>query len=141
MNCEQVRQTVLESFDGPIRAEFRLAMDDHLATCDACRRFAEVQRMIDARLTEALPPPSLSAGFRRSLQQKLMDDPVAPTWSESLPDIAHLAGCAFAIILLLAVLPHYSRAILVAGGGFTLVTYFLQAVLRRSLEEPLEHTL
>jgi len=141
MNCEQVRQTVLGSFDGPIGAELRLALDDHLATCKACRRFAEVQHMIDARLTEALPPPSLSAGFRGSIQQKLADDRVAPIWSESLPDIAHLAGCSFGIILLLAVLPHYSRAILLAGGGFTLATYFLQAVLRRSLEGRLEPTL
>jgi anti-sigma factor RsiW len=134
MNCEQMREGVLESFDAPISAEVRLAIDHHLATCEACRRFARVQQMIDARLTEALPPPVLSSGFRRSLRQKLADDPVAPVWSESLPDIAHLAGCAFAIILLLVVMPNYSRTILVAGGGFTLVTYFLQAVLRSYLE-------
>ena len=138
MNCEQMRQTVQESFDGPIRADLRLAMDNHLATCDACRHFAEVQQMVDARLTEALAPPSLSAGFRSSLLQKLEDHPIAPTWSEALPDIAHLAGCAFGIILVLAVLPNYASTILVAGGEFTLVTYFLQAVLRRSLEERLE---
>ena len=134
MNCEQMRQTVQESFDGPIRADLRLAMDNHLATCDACRHFAEVQQMVDARLTEALAPPSLSAGFRRSLLQNLEDHPIAPTWSESLPDIAHLAGCALAILVLLLVLPQYSRTLLVTGAGFTTVTYFLQAVLRTSLE-------
>src|SRR5436305_4246275 len=134
MNCQQACQTVLESFDGPMVAELHLAMENHLATCEACRQFAEVQQAIDARLTEALPLLCLSAGFRGSLRRKLADDPVAPRWSESLPDIAHLAGCAFGIILLLLVMPKYSSTILMAGGGFTAITYFLQSVLRSSLQ-------
>ena len=133
MNCQQARETVLESFDGPMGAELHLAMENHLATCEACRQFAGVQLAIDARLTEALPLVSLSAGFRRALREKLADAE-APPWSESLPDIAHLAGCAFGIILLLLVMPKYSSTILIAGGGFTAITYFLQAVLRSSLE-------
>jgi len=133
MNCEQARETVLESFDGPLKAQLQLAMQDHITTCEACRRFAELQQTIDARLAEALPPPCLSVGFRRSLREKL-PEPAAPSWSESLPDIAHLAGCAFGVVLLLLTMPQYSNAILVAGGGFTVTTYFLQAVLRSSLE-------
>src|SRR5438067_11669671 len=105
MNCHQARQAVLESFDDPtIGAELHIAMENHLATCEACRQFAKVQQAIDARLTEALPLVSLSAGFRRSLQEKLADaEAKAPPWPESLPDIAHLAGCAFGMILLLLV--------------------------------------
>jgi hypothetical protein len=133
MTCEQACQTILKSFDGPIRVELHFAMDNHVATCDACRRFADVQQMIDARLTKALPPVSLSDGFRNALRQKIAD-PIAPGWPESLPDIAHLAGCASGIILLLLVLPKYSSMILMAGSGFTVITYFLQAVLRSSLE-------
>ena len=95
------------------------------------------QRTIDARLTAAVPVASLSSGFRRSLQQKL-NYPLVPSWPESLPDVAHLAGCGFAIILLLLVMPQHSRTVLLAGAGFTAVTYFLQAVLRSSLEN-LEH--
>ena len=133
MNCEQAREAVLYSLDGPITAERRLLMENHMATCEGCRRFAEVQRTIDSRLTASVRVASLSAGFRRSLQQKLYDQRV-PTWSESLPDIAHLAGCALGIVLLVLVLPQYSRIILLAGAGFTAVTYFLQAVLLTSFE-------
>ena len=137
MNCEQARQTLLDSLDGSIAAE-RLLMADHIATCEACRRFAEVQRALDARLTAAAAGASLSSGFRRSLQQKL-NDSLVPAWPESLPDVAHIAGCGLAIVLLLLVMPQYSRTVLLAGAGFTVITYFLQAVLRSSLEK-LEHT-
>jgi anti-sigma factor RsiW len=133
MNCEQARQTALDSLDGPIAAELRLLMEHHIATCQACRRFAEVQRAIDARLAAAVPVASLTSGFRTALQQKL-DDPPVPVWSEALPDIAHLTGCAFAIVLLLLVMPQYSRTVLLGGAGFTAITYFLQAVLRSSGE-------
>jgi anti-sigma factor RsiW len=137
MNCEQARQTLLDSLDGPITAELRLLVENHIATCEACRRFAEVQRTIDARLTAAVAVASLSSRFRRSLQQKL-NDPLVPSWPESLPDVAHLAGCGLAIMLLLLVMPQYSSTVLLAGTGFTAITYFLQAVLRSSLEN-LEH--
>ena len=138
MNCEQARQTLLDSLDGPIAAELGSPMEDHIATCEDCRRFAEVQRKIDARLTAAVPVASLSSGFRRSLRQKL-NATVAPSWQESLPDVAHLGGCGAAILLLLLVIPQYSRTVLLVGAGFTVITYFLQAVLRSSLED-LERT-
>jgi anti-sigma factor RsiW len=139
MNCAQARQTLLDCLDGPIAAELRLSMENHIARCQTCRRFAEVQRNIDARLTAAVPAASLSLGFRRALQQKL-SDPLVPSWPESLPDVAHLGGCALAILLLLLVMPQYSRTVLLAGAAFTAITYFLQAVLRSFLEN-LEHTL
>ena len=137
MNCVQARQTLLDCLDGPIDAELRLPMENHIARCQACRRFAEVQRKIDARLTAAVLVASLSSGFRRALQQKL-NAPLVQSWPESLPDVAHLVGCAVAVLLLLLVMPQYSSTVLLAGTGFTAITYFLQAVLRSSLEN-LEH--
>ena len=134
MNCEQARQALLDSLDGSIRAELGLHMEDHIATCETCHRFAEVQRMIDRRLTAAVPVASLSSAFRRSLQQKL-NHSFVPTWPESLPDIAHLGGCALGIVLLLLVMPQYPRTVLLAGICFSAVTYLLQAVLRSSLEK------
>ena len=133
MNCEQARQTLLDSLDGSITAELRLAIENHIATCEACQSFAEAQRAIDVRLTAAVPAVSLSSTFRRSLQQKL-NNPLVPSWPESLPDIAHLTGCAVAIAVLLLVFPQFSRVVVLAGTGFTAVTYFLQAVLRTSFE-------
>ena len=133
MNCEQARETLLDFFTGPIRAEVHLLMEDHIASCEACRRFADVQRTLDARLTETVRPVSLSPGFRSSLRERL-DRRHIPSWPESLPDIAHLVGCALGIVLLLLIVPQYSRIVLLAGSGFTVVTYFVQAVVRSSLE-------
>jgi len=133
MNCDEAREILLDSLAGPVDAGMESLMEGHVASCETCRRFAEVQRSLDARLAAAVPRVSLSSEFRRSLQTRLNRHPLR-TWSESLPDIAHLAGCALAIALLLLVIPHYSRTVLLAGTGFTAVTYFLQAVLRSSLE-------
>ncbi len=46
-------------------------------------------------------------------------------WPDFLPDLAHLAGCAFAIVLSLFLLPRYAGTVLSAGVAFTAVTYFL----------------
>ena len=133
MNCQQARETLLDSLIEPLRAEVQLSMEDHLVGCEACRLFAGVQTSIDARLTATVPAVSLSAGFRSSLRGRL-DRRQLPNWSESLPDIAHLAGCAVGIVLLLLILPQYSKIVLLAGSGFTVVTYFVQAVVRTSMD-------
>jgi hypothetical protein len=137
MNCEEAREMLLDSLAGPIAADIDL-MKNHIASCETCQRFAEVQRSLDARLTAAVPVVSLSSGFRSSLRTRLSERHPR-TWPEYLPDIAHLTGCALAITLLLLVMPQFSRTVLLAGTGFTAVTYFLQAVLRSSLER-LEQT-
>jgi hypothetical protein len=133
MNCEQAREILLNSLIEPVRAEVQSRMEDHLAGCETCRRFAGVQRSIDARLTATAPAVFLSAGFRSSLRERL-DHHRVPNWPESLPDIAHLAGCALGLLLLLLILPQYSRTVLLAGSGFTVVTYFVQAVVRSSVD-------
>ena len=49
-------------------------------------------------------------------------------------DAAHLAGCMCAIALCVLMLPFRPGPIVVAGLAFTLVTYFVQSVIRGSLE-------
>lgn len=133
MNCDEARQVVLDSLAGPIRAELDLLIETHMASCDACRRFADVQRALDVRLTAAVPVVSLSSGFRSSLRQRINNRQIS-IWPESLPDLAHLIGCGFAVVLLLLLFPQHSKTVLLVGASFTAVTYFLQAVLRSSLE-------
>jgi hypothetical protein len=137
MNCETAREILLESLAGPIAADMDL-MEDHIASCNSCQSFAEAQQSLDARLRAAVPVVSLSSGFRSSLRRTLEERHLW-SWPEHLPDIAHLIGCALAIALLLFVMPQFSRTVLLVGTGFTVVTYFLQAVLRSSLER-LDHT-
>ena len=133
MNCEEVQELILDSLDDPVAGERRQAMESHIATCETCGSFARIHRMLDARLAAAVPAARLSAGFRTSLTQKMHRDPVS-AWPDFLPDIAHLAGCAFAIILSLFLLPWYSGTVILAGVAFTAVTYLLQSVLRSSLD-------
>ncbi len=132
MNCEQAREILLDSLTLPIAVDVDALAENHIAGCEACRQFAQFQRSLDVRLTAAVPSAALSSGFRRSLRAGMDERPAA--WSEYLPDLAHLAGCALAIVLLLLVIPAYSKTILTAGAGFTVVTYFVQAALRSSLE-------
>jgi hypothetical protein len=135
MDCLEVQESILDSLVEPLVTERRLAMENHTASCRTCSGFAEIQRMLDARLAAAVSTASLSPGFRTSLKSKLCRDSV-PAWPDFLPDLAHLAGCVFAIVLSLYLLPQYSGTLVRAGMALTAVTYFLQASLRSYFDEP-----
>jgi hypothetical protein len=133
MECQEAQESILESLINPLTTERGAALESHIGTCDTCRKFAEIQRSLDARLTAAVPAPRLISSFRASLRERICHDPVS-AWPDFLPDLAHLIGCAFAILLSLSVLPQYSGTVILAGVTFTAVTYFLQAALRSSLD-------
>ena len=129
MNCEQVQQALLDSLRGQVAD----GIEGHLAGCDECREFAREQRVLDARLANVFSEASLSPQFREALRSKLPSHPDSP-WSDSLPDLAHLIGCALGMALLPLFLSQPSKMIFVAGILFTALTYYLQAVLRRDHE-------
>src|SRR6266478_6574197 len=134
MDCRETQESILESLVEPLGDDRRRAMENHLAICGACRGFAEIQRALDARLVAATPDVRLSADFRRSLREKIRRDSVW-AWPDFLPELAHLAGCSVATGVSVFVLPLPAGSVIVAGAVFTVVTYFLQTVLRTSLEE------
>ena len=133
MDCQEVELNIVESFVEPFTTERRLAMEDHLASCGACRSFAQTQHLLDVRLAAAFPPPLLGPAFRIALKKRVRRDPVS-AWPDFLPDLAHLIGCALAIVLSAFLLPRHSGTVVLAGAAFTGATYFLQAVIRASLE-------
>lgn len=133
MSCQEVQECILESFAEPLGADRRLATENHLATCETCRGFAEIQRELDARLAAATPPMCLSAGFRRSVKRRIRRE-LWSAWPDFLPELAHLAGCMVAIGGSVLLLPLPARAVILAGVVFTGLTYLLQTVLRTSLE-------
>jgi hypothetical protein len=135
MDCRKAQESILASLVEPLEAGQHQAMEDHLADCGACRRFAEVQRALDARLAAAVPAACLSAGFRASLRARIRRDPVS-AWPDFLPEVAHLAGCSIAVGLAVVLLPLPAGNVILAGVVFTGLTYLLQAVVRTSLEEP-----
>jgi len=136
MNCEETRHLLLSSLDAPVVRQSDALLQAHLGECEACRRFDTLHRQLDARLADALPVLPLSAEFRSALREKLPRHSAQERWSDSLPDIAHLAGCALATLCLLALIPRHSSAVLAAAVGFTTITFFLQAVLRSFLQSP-----
>ena len=133
MNCQEAQESILESLVEPLGAEQRQALDSHLKTCGTCRSFAEIQRVLDARLAAAVPAARLSASFRTSLRGRMRRDPVS-AWPDFLPDLAHLAGCAVATGVSVFLLPLPAGSVILAGAAFTGLTLFLQAVLRASLD-------
>jgi hypothetical protein len=104
-----------------------------MAGCKACRSFSETQFMLDLQLRAAISAPPLSAAFRASLAKRLRREPVS-IWHDILPDVAHVAGCVCATALCLLTLPFAAGPVVLAGLAFTVVTYFVQAVLQGSLE-------
>jgi hypothetical protein len=133
MDCQEVRESILESLVEPLGAGQRQAMDSHIATCGTCRRFAEIQRVLDARLAAAVPAARLSAGFRKSLRERIRRDPLS-AWPDFLPDLAHLAGCSVATGVSVFLLPLPAGPVILAGAALTGLTFFLQAALRASLD-------
>src|SRR5256885_4216903 len=53
------------------RSERQRAMQEHIETCEVCRRFADVQGMLDRRLAAAVPAASLSPQFRVALKARI----------------------------------------------------------------------
>ena len=133
MDCQEAQESIVASLVEPLAADRRQAMENHVATCEACRRFAEVQRALDARLAAAMPATCLSDAFRASLRERIRRDPAA-AWPDFLPELAHLAGCSVAVAVSVSLLPLPPGTVILAGAAFTGATYFLQAVLRTSLE-------
>ena len=135
MDCQNAQESMLASLVEPLEAGRRQAMEDHLAVCGVCGRFAEAQRALDARLAAAVPAARLSAGFRTSIRERIGRDPES-AWPDFLPELAHLAGCSIAVALSVFLLPLPAGNVILAGVAFTGLTYFLQTGLRTLLEEP-----
>src|SRR3954451_10682360 len=133
MDCQEAQESILDAFVEPLAGERHLAVALHISGCETCRRFAELQGALDRRFAAAMPVACLSPGFRTALKEQIHHDPVT-TWPDFLPDVAHITGCAFAVVVMLFLLPGQSGTVIVAGAAFTGVTYFLQAVLRSSMD-------
>jgi hypothetical protein len=133
MDCLEALEKILESLTEPHPGEATAALDHHLAGCDNCRDLFETQRQLDLQLSLAISAPPLSPQFHKSVLEKARREPYF-IWHESLPDKAHLAGCAGATALSMWMLPFPTGSIFLAGLVFSLATYFVQSVLRGVLE-------
>ena len=69
MNCQEARQALLNSLDVSISSEQHLPMENHIATCEACRRFADGLCVCASRVLVVFRNPVLPAA-------KFLDDAV-----------------------------------------------------------------
>jgi hypothetical protein len=88
---------------------------------------------MDARLSRALRPPEVSAGFRSRLRARI-DQDSRPLW-HGLPDVLHLGGCAVAILTCAALIPYDRSATLGAGVIASLASYIVLTAVRGALED------
>jgi hypothetical protein len=137
MDCPTAQEKILEALNGKQPRAHAPDLEGHLAGCEACRVFYEIQTMLDLQLSAALCTPSLSSAFRTSLAKRVQRERLSG-WSDFLPDIAHVAGCICATALCVCLLPFDARRVILAGLEFTVVTYIAQAVFRSSIEAWME---
>ena len=133
MDCQTAHELILESLAETRSGTTTAELEIHLAGCEACRSFSETQCMLDLQLSAAISAPGLSPAFRVSLAKRVRREPLS-AWPDFLPDVAHITGCVCATALCLSILPFPAGLVMLAGLGFTLVTYFVQTVVRDSLE-------
>jgi hypothetical protein len=133
MGCQEAQEQILESLTEPRLGGNSAGLDHHLAECDNCRRFFEIQRHLDSQLSLAIAAPPLNPQFRKSVMEKTRREPYS-IWHELLPDKAHLAGCVCATSLSIWILPFSAGSIFLAGLVFALATYFVQSAFRGALE-------
>ncbi len=133
MDCQTAQELILDSLAAIRPGATTPELEIHLAGCQACRGFSETQFMLDYQLRATITAPALSPAFRASLVKRIRREPVS-IWPEFLPDVAHISGCVGATALCLTISPFPAGSVALAGLAFTLGTYFVQTVLRGSLE-------
>ena len=128
MLCQEVQDTIIESFETEITEDHRQRVERHLSTCHECTRFASLQREIDSRMQAIFPAPALSPEFSRSLRQRIRRKRREEV-AASLPDVAYVIGAVVAILLCAVLLPIPPSIVLPAGTFIALVAYALESIL------------
>lgn len=139
MDCHDVRDRILESFDQTPVPDSRAAIEQHLAGCPACSAFARAQKILDDRLDQMLVPPAISPAFRSLLRERIAQEP-ASSRLDSLLEWVHFASFGVATLVLAAILPVNPAAVIGVGTATTLAAYVLMSVVRGSFEDELLET-
>ena len=134
MTCHAAQELILESLDCRIDAEQQIRLESHIAQCEMCRSFREVQRVLDATLAFHCVAPQLSPAFRSKLAREI-NGQKRQARQEWLPDLLHLGGGTLATATGVLWLPVSPAAVFTVGIALTFVSYALQTMLRFWLED------
>ena len=83
MACPEYEARILELQDGILPADDRRVVEDHMAVCKACLRFAEGLKQLDSELAAVCRAASLSPQFKARLMQRI-DQEVTPMSAKAL---------------------------------------------------------
>ena len=132
MNCDTARESIVAAIDAPWDAAGREALEEHVAGCEACASFWQMQldadQVLTAEFANVAPGPALAARIRAATEQ-----PVASSTPGWLPDALNAAGAAFTAGVLASLnLPtaHSTVAVLAALTLIAVASYPL-LLLRR----------
>lgn len=135
MSCDEAQDRILQRVDGMLGAHEVESLDAHIADCAECAQFELQQLDLDSRLSAALPPLQLGSDFRAAVQRRIDAAEPKQPWIDVLPDYAHLAGCAIATTVTVAMFPAYASIIISVGAITTVFTYLAQTMLGSALDE------
>ena len=71
MACPDYEDRIMDLQEGTLPAGDRRAVEDHVAACMACRRFAERLQELDRAMGAASPAAGVSADFKVRLMQRM----------------------------------------------------------------------
>ena len=134
MDCETAQEEILMSFERLTSSAISPESRDHIQGCPQCARFASRQMSLDQRLSALLTPaPRLSPSFRSAMGRRVRHQP-RWAYAEVVPDMLHLVSCAVATLVLALSLPFEASVTISIGTITTVLTYFILALMRNSLE-------
>jgi len=132
MNCDAARESIVAAIDAPWAAADRQALEEHVAGCEACARFWQIQLDADHALTaefaNVAPGPALAARIRAATTQ-----PVAGSTPGWLPDALNAAGAALTagILASLNLTTAHGTAVVLAALTLIAVAGYPLLLLRR----------
>jgi anti-sigma factor RsiW len=137
MECHEVQELILESFEVTSSSERSRRIDAHVSTCEECSRFASAQRALDDRLSALLlPAPALSLASRAALRARIHEE-AAPARADALPEVVHFGSFAIATLVMAAVLPVSAATVILIGSLLAIVSYVCLSVIRDSMDDVL----
>jgi hypothetical protein len=126
--CEEVQDRILE-LGAP-----DASLAGHLSECEACRKFAAMQRSLDEQLLAAYAAPPLASQFRSALLARIQTDK-RRRLADLLPVLITLAAALLTGGMCALMWPEMASFAIAAALVLSAASYFAQIVFTWLTEE------
>jgi predicted anti-sigma-YlaC factor YlaD len=133
MDCERIREALLELPDTAAAASLQRAIETHVSGCADCRKLRGALLRLDDGLSRHLQPPSLTPAFGARLRERIVYEERG-VWADWLPAAVHFASCGVATVVCVTLLPDQAGLVAVAAAGITVVSHFLLTTAQDALD-------